>query len=101
VFALSRSPILSGAMLFLTGICAIVNNALINGILQERVTNELRGRVLAIYVMVYVGMNPLGSFAAGWIAREAGAPWAIGGTAAVMVAFAAWAFRRYPELRRA
>lgn len=101
VFSLSRSPVLSGAMLFVTGVCAIVNNALINSILQQRVTNELRGRVLAIYVMVYVGMNPLGSFAAGWIAREAGAPWAIGGTAAVMVAFAAWAFRRYPELREA
>ncbi len=101
VFALSRSPILSGTMLFVTGICAIVNNALINGILQERVTNELRGRVLAIYVMVYVGMNPLGSFTAGWIARHAGAPWAIGGTAGAMFLFAAWAFRRYPELRRA
>ena len=101
VFALSRSAVLSGAMMFVTGICAILNNALINGILQHRVTNELRGRVLAIYVMVYVGMNPLGSFVAGWIAREAGAPWAIGGTAAAMVLFALWAFWRYPELRDA
>jgi len=47
-----------------------------------------------------VGMNPLGSFTAGWVARHAGAPWAVGGGAALMLAFAVWAFRRYPELRR-
>ncbi len=101
VFSLSRSPVLTGTMLFLTGICAIANNALINGLLQARVPNELRGRVMAIYVTVYVGMNPIGSALSGWIARTTGAPWAIGGMAAVLFVFAVWAFRRFPELRRA
>jgi hypothetical protein len=56
---------------------------------------------MSIYVMVYVGMNPVGSFVAGWIARQTSAAWAIGGMATVMLLFAIWAFRRYPELRNA
>lgn len=100
-FSLSRSVVFSGAMLFLTGVAVITNNALINTLLQHRVPNELRGRVMAIYVMVYVGMNPVGSYIGGWIASMVGAAWAIGGMAAPMVVFTIWAFRRYSELRRA
>ncbi len=99
-FALSSSVIFSGAMLFVCGVSMVMNNALINGMLQHRVSDALRGRVMSVYVMLYVGMNPLGSFTAGWVARHAGAPWAVGGGAALMLAFAVWAFRRYPELRR-
>lgn len=101
VFALSTSPILSGAMMFVCGLCAITNNALINSLLQSRVPDALRGRVMSIYVMVYVGMNPLGAFMAGAIAHYTSAVMAIGWMAAVMFVFTAWAFRRYPEVRRA
>ena len=97
-FALSRSAVFSGAMMFLTGIAMMSNNAIINGLLQHRVPDRLRGRVMAIYVTVYVGMNPVGSFFAGWVARQSSSAWAIGGMAATMVLFAVWAFRRYPEL---
>ncbi len=100
-FSLSHSPVFSGTMLFLTGIAMIANNAIINGVLQERVPNHLRGRVMAIYVTVYVGMNPIGSFISGWAGRQWGSAWAIGVMAGLMVLFAIWAFDRYPELRRA
>ncbi len=101
VFAASSSPVLSGLMLFLCGLAAITNNALINSLLQSRVPDALRGRVMSIYVMVYVGMNPIGSFFAGWVARQSSSAWAIGGMAAAMFAFTLWAFRRYPEVREA
>jgi hypothetical protein len=52
-------------------------------------------------VMVYIGMNPIGSYIGGWIASLVGASWAIGGMAAPMVLFTIWAFNRYGELRRA
>jgi predicted MFS family arabinose efflux permease len=100
-FAVSRSEVFSGAMMFVAGVGMITNNALINGLLQSRVPDRLRGRVLALYVTVYVGMNPLGSSIAGWLARETSAAWAVGGMGAIMFAVAAWVFRRYPELRGA
>ena len=101
LFSLSHSVLFSGVMLFITGVAVITNNALINTLLQHRVPNELRGRVMAIYVMVYIGMNPIGSYIGGWIASLVGASWAIGGMAAPMVLFTIWAFHRYSELRRA
>lgn len=100
-FSLSHSVVFCGTMLFVTGVAVITNNALINTLLQHRVPNALRGRVMAIYVMVYVGMNPVGSFIGGWAASYVGAARAIGGMAAPMVVFTIWAFHRYGELRRA
>ncbi|MFI5245900.1 MAG: MFS transporter, partial [Gemmatimonadales bacterium] len=100
-FSLSRSVVFCGTMLFVTGIAVITNNALINSLLQQRVPNELRGRVMAIYMTVYVGMNPVGSFIGGWFASQVGTAWAIGSMAAPMVLFTIWAFNRYSELRKA
>jgi len=100
-FAASRSEVFAGAMMFVAGVGMITNNALINGLLQSRVPDRLRGRVLALYVTVYVGMNPLGSSLAGWLARSVGAAWAVGGMGALMFVIAAWVFRRYPVLRAA
>jgi hypothetical protein len=76
----------------------IVNNALVNARLQQVVPDALRGRVISLYVMVYIGASPLGSFMAGALAKWAGAAWAIGGTAALLLLFALWVFRREPAL---
>jgi hypothetical protein len=35
----------------------------------------------------------------GSVARAVGAPWAIGGTAFLMLVYAYWVFERRPELR--
>ena len=98
--SLSRWEVLTGALLFLVGIAMVVNNAVINAMLQAASPDALRGRVISVYVAVYIGTNPFGSFISGAIAREWGAAWAIGGMAAVMGVFAIWAFDRYPEIRR-
>ncbi len=97
-FPFARHPVLAGLLLYATGVAMIINNALVNARLQEVVPDALRGRVLSLYVMVYVGASPIGSVVGGWVARAAGAGWAIGGGAAVMLLFALWAFRRHPLL---
>lgn len=98
--SLSHSVLICGTLLFIIGVAVITNNALINTLIQHRVPNELRGRVMAVYVTVYIGLNPVGSFIGGWIAQYAGTSWAIGGMVAPMVVFTVWAFHRYGELRR-
>jgi MFS family permease len=99
--ALSRSEVMTGALLLLVGSCMVVNSAVINVMLQSASPDHLRGRVVSIYVAVYIGTNPIGSFAGGWIARYWGTPLAIGGMAAIMGIYAVWAIRRYPEMRGA
>ncbi len=99
--SLSRSEVITGVLLFATGSCMVVNSAVINALLQSASPDAIRGRVISIYVAVYIGTNPIGSFVSGAIARWSSAAWAIGGMAAVMGVYTIWAFRHYPELRRA
>jgi MFS family permease len=99
-FALSRSFLLGLLLLALAGWAMIVTTALANTLLQTIVPDELRGRVMAFYAFVFVGMAPAGAFQAGLIGEHAGAPFAIalGGAGCLLaVLVAAW---WGPELRR-
>jgi Bacterial protein of unknown function (DUF894). len=78
----------------------MINGALANGMLQAIVPDELRGRVMAAYVFVYVGFTPIGSLIAGTVAHALNVQWAIGGGAAIMLVYSAWAFWKFPEMRR-
>jgi len=78
----------------------ILNNALANSTLQHLVPNELRGRLMAAYSFVVVGLSQvIGSVLAGSVAHAIGANWAIGGGAVIMLLYAYQAFVRRPELR--
>ena len=101
VFGLSTSVVLSGTMMFFCGVAMIANNAIINGLMQSRVPDAMRARVMALYVTVYIGMHPLGSALAGWFSRQFSVSMTVAGMGALLFLVAAWAFRRYPELRRA
>jgi MFS family permease len=92
-------PVAAGVLLFL-GLTMLINGALANGILQSVVPDELRGRVMAVYVFFYVGFTPIGSLIAGAVARATSVQWAIGTGGVVMLVYAAWAFWKFPELRR-
>lgn len=51
--------------------------------LQLAATPDLRGRVMAVYSFVVLGLAPIGAFQAGWLAEHYGAPLAIGLNGAV------------------
>ncbi|HVX40948.1 MAG TPA: MFS transporter [Gemmatimonadaceae bacterium] len=99
-FSLVRTPGLAYPLLLLIGFTMIVNSAIANATLQHLVPNELRGRMMAAYSFVVVGLSQvLGSFVGGAVAGVTGAPWAIGGAAVIMLVFAYAALVRRPELR--
>jgi len=98
-FSLASSIMLAAALLLLLGLTMLINGALANGMLQSVVPDELRGRVMATYVFVYVGFTPIGSFIAGSVSHFIGVQWAIGLGGGGMLAFSAWAFWKYPEIR--
>src|SRR3954468_13562436 len=99
LFSLQRSVPLAGTVLLFLGLTMLINGALANGILQSVVPDELRGRVMATYVFVYVGFTPIGSFIAGAMARWIGVEWAIFSGGLVMLVYVMWAFWKYPEIR--
>jgi hypothetical protein len=56
---------------------------------------------MSIYSLIVVGLpQVVGAFSAGAIARLVGVDRAVGGAALLMLAYALWAFRRFPEVRR-
>jgi len=99
LFSLARTVHLAALVLLFLGLTMLINGALANGILQSVVPDELRGRVMATYVFVYVGFTPIGSFIAGAVARAVGVQWAILSGGVMMLAYAVWAFWKYPEIR--
>jgi MFS family permease len=71
-----------GAMLPLCGFTALAAVTGANAFVQMSVEAEVRGRVMALYMMIFMGGTPLGAPALGWIADHFGARWTlIGGGA--------------------
>src|SRR5260370_26150796 len=58
LFAAARSFTLAALLLALVGCDMIITTALANTILQPIVPYELRGRVMAFYAFVFIGMSP-------------------------------------------
>jgi len=99
-FSLVRNASFAYPILLGVGFTMILNNATANSTLQHVVPNELRGRLMAAYSFIVVGLSQvLGSVLAGSVAHAIGVSWSIGGAAAIMLAYAYWAFERRPELR--
>jgi MFS family permease len=88
LFALSRTFWLSAAILLATGFFMIVALASSNTLIQLMVPDHLRGRVMSVYSMMFMGMAPFGSLAAGAVAERVGAPAAValGGAACMFTA---------------
>lgn len=99
-FSLVRRAGFAYPLLLGVGFTMIVNNASANSTLQHLAPNELRGRLMAAYSFVVVGLSSvIGSLVAGSIAHVIGVSWAIGGGATIMLVYTYWAFERRPELR--
>ena len=95
--AIVRDARIAYVLLLATGAAMIVNGAVSNAILQHSVPDALRGRVMAAYSFVVVGLaQTLGAFIAGAVARMLGVHWAIATGASVMLAYALLAFRKAP-----
>ncbi len=77
IFSQSRFFPLSAAVIFLVGFAATVQMAATNTIVQSRVPDELRGRVMAVYATMFMGVQPVGSLIAGGIAKHIGAPYTL------------------------
>lgn len=74
LFSLSRSMPISIGLLFIAGWGMMTNMALTNTLIQTSVPDEIRGRVMSAYTLMFMGMMPVGSFQAGVVAHFLGVP---------------------------
>ncbi len=74
LFSLSRSFTLSMLLLIPVGFFMMVEMGSTNTLIQAMVPDHYRGRVMAIYSMMFMGMAPFGALLAGTLSRFMGAP---------------------------
>ncbi|HEV7872478.1 MAG TPA: MFS transporter [Modestobacter sp.] len=79
------------ALLIPTGAAALMFSVACNSFVQLGVEPHMRGRVLALYFMCFMGGTPVGAPLIGWISERLGAPWGLIGGGIVCVVVAATA----------
>jgi MFS family permease len=72
----------------LAGACVLTTNSLANTSVQANVPHRLRGRVMSVFIMCFLGIMPLSAVAFGPLAQVIGTSWAIAGGAGVLLAWA-------------
>jgi MFS family permease len=99
VFALSHNFWVSVVLLLPVGYFMMLQMSSSNTLIQVMVPDALRGRVMAVYSMMFMGMAPIGALFGGALAERMGAPItvAIGGVASV--AGACWFGLQLPKIR--
>ncbi len=100
LFALSTWMPASMLLLVYGGMFDIVGSTVRTTILQLSTTPEIRGRVLAMNMMVNRGLGPLSGLQSGALASLIGAPPAIATGAALFVIYGIFLFLRVPEVYR-
>ena len=74
LFASTRLFWLNGVLLFGAGACMVMVFSMLSSLVQLNAPNEMRGRVMSIYMVAFRGGMPLGSLVGGWIANQTSAP---------------------------
>ena len=97
---LSTAPnyVMFAVFLVPTGLAALTALTTANAMVQVSVDPVMRGRVMALYMAIFMGGTPIGAPVIGWIGDVWGPRWTIAiGTVAVglsLVAVALWVSRR-------
>ena len=100
-FALSRSFALSLLLIALVGLSQTPHNSISNILVQANIPDVMRGRVMSVYTLVVFGASPLGSYLAGALAEQIGAPLAIAVSAAALLVVGFLTRTLVPEIKAA
>ena len=95
-FSQSTNLVLSLALLVPAGSGLMMQGISTNTLIQTVTTDVMRGRVMAYYVMAFMGMMPMGALAAGWLSHHIGVPEtvAFGGAACIACVAIAYVLSR-------
>jgi len=77
LFSQAKTFWLCVAVLFVVGSAATSQMAATNTLIQNRVPDELRSRVMAVYATMFMGVQPIGALLAGGVAKRIGAPYTL------------------------
>lgn len=98
-FSLSTNVVASVIFLFALGFAIVCSVAVTNTLLQKLVTDEMRGRVLSLFMLSFIGAMPIGNLIAGAASQRFGAPRTLAVGGLIIIVFVAMVTWRNPRLR--
>jgi MFS family permease len=99
LFAVTRTIWINSVLLFGAGACMVMVFAMLSSLVQHIAPNEMRGRVMSIYMVSFRGGMPLGSLVAGYLATRTSAPTVLTINGALLSILAGWFLLRPQGVR--
>ena len=100
LFSLSKVYIFSIITLIFIGGSSVAAIALINTLLQTKVPDAFRGRVMSVFMLTFAGIMPFGNLISGWLAQVLGVSIAVMISGIICTIFFIIINIFYPEIRR-
>ncbi len=100
VFVFNTSLPLSFVLEFGMGAAFMIEYTMINTLLQTRVEDAMRGRIMGLYTITFLGFAPFGNLALGELSSRIGLSVAITLFAAISLVLSMIVFRRVPEMQK-
>jgi predicted MFS family arabinose efflux permease len=98
-FSLSTNLTLSLVFLFLLGFGIVCSVAVSNTLLQKLVTDNMRGRVMSMFMLSFIGAMPIGNLIAGAASHRFGVPHTLATGGLIIAVFIVIVAIRSPKLR--
>lgn len=101
LIAFALSTHLSSSLIFLFGVgfSIVTSVAVTNTLLQKLVTDEMRGRVMSMFILTFIGTMPIGNLLAGIISQRFGAPKTLAAGGVAIVIYVSLVALSNPRLR--
>jgi MFS family permease len=91
-FGYTTSFPLALVLLFFMGLGLLCQASMMNTLVQGMVRPEFRGRVMSMYILMFLGMAPVGNFEIGYLTEHLSIPRALTINASVVLLFGAFVF---------
>ena len=94
LFSLNKNFLMAHILLFFTGFGTIMLASTLNTLVQLLTPDQMRGRIMAVYLTMFVGMMPIGNALAGVVAQKTSPLFAVGLGATVVLIFGIYFYIR-------
>ena len=98
-FSLSKALVVSLIFLFALGFAIVCSVAVSNTLLQKLVTDEMRGRVMSMFMLSFIGAMPIGNLLAGSASHRFGVPHTLAAGGMIITIYVSLVAFRRPDLR--
>ena len=99
LFSFTTSVSLAYVVLFIIGFSLVSMFAMINTTIQHSVADHMRGRVMSIYSLSFMGFTPLGNFEIGYVAEKFGTGIALQISAIIVLLFGIYFYKNISKVK--